>query len=756
MQLTYGIKNFRVFDTKGSTFNLKPITILTGANSSGKSSLVKSILLFKKYLDCCIDQPDLDPEKYRLSFSDKDVNINGINSVLNWNAGDNHDIVFSVTMPHEPSNVHFSIEYTFSSGQSDILNDGWLKRLSCYCCIEDNKELFLDVAYDNNGNPSFRTLNLSGNIYKSFVRDLELSSYAILFDQCAFNETDDELEEINKKKLIEIIKSNPLNKGLDLSFDLWVWEESLDDHKKNNERRTRNNKRFYGLNANGVSYECLMNYTQNGVLLYLPVLDELWNMSPSKLEAFFSQISIDDSCFDIICETQKEPFEGILHRIIDDFKHSGTQTFIKYYKGKEKEALENVGMINIPNSTINWKDEYLNRHAPICGIVNKVEWLISMMSSLKWLEYYRLPHGIQNNECASLHNRPTVDFYMIYYVLSYFQRKACYTGRFRGDFEGNECYEYNDAKYIKWIHHVNIQDVPESEIFIEFKSYVTKIINKLLKSHSFNRLKHIESFLCPIQRCYSKYELNNTLGLILTEYVVESERLRLNNTIYTSMSPTTILRRKVAESEYLGLIDTPTHYQQQFKCGSFMNKWIKLLGIGSSASIKMSDDSTSYRLFIRSARKKAISSADMGHGITQLLSILLNIEVQIIRQAIRGNDKERCTLCFEEPEVSLHPSWQSKLAEIFFDAYKSYGIEFIIETHSEYMLRKSQVMVNKMNFTNEKELLSKNHPFSVYYFDNQGRNKPCYEMIYRIDGKFSNQFGPGFFDESTNLLFEIL
>lgn len=91
MQLTYGIKNFRVFDTKGSTFNLKPITILTGANSSGKSSLVKSILLFKKYLDSCIDQPNLDPEKYRLSFSDKDVNINGINSVLNWNAGDNHD-----------------------------------------------------------------------------------------------------------------------------------------------------------------------------------------------------------------------------------------------------------------------------------------------------------------------------------------------------------------------------------------------------------------------------------------------------------------------------------------------------------------------------------------------------------------------------------------------------------------------------------------------------------------------------------------
>jgi len=29
-------------------------------------------------------------------------------------------------------------------------------------------------------------------------------------------------------------------------------------------------------------------------------------------------------------------------------------------------------------------------------------------------------------------------------------------------------------------------------------------------------------------------------------------------------------------------------------------------------------------------------------------------------------------------------------------------------------------------------------------------------MKYRIDGKFSNEFGPGFFDEANNLLFDIL
>ena len=46
----YTIKNFRVFDENGASFDLKPLTILTGCNSSGKSSIVKSLLLLCDYL----------------------------------------------------------------------------------------------------------------------------------------------------------------------------------------------------------------------------------------------------------------------------------------------------------------------------------------------------------------------------------------------------------------------------------------------------------------------------------------------------------------------------------------------------------------------------------------------------------------------------------------------------------------------------------------------------------------------------------
>ncbi|MCR4559771.1 MAG: AAA family ATPase, partial [Bacteroidales bacterium] len=43
------IKNFRVFDEDGVTVDLKPITVLTGCNSSGKSSVVKAALMLNEF-----------------------------------------------------------------------------------------------------------------------------------------------------------------------------------------------------------------------------------------------------------------------------------------------------------------------------------------------------------------------------------------------------------------------------------------------------------------------------------------------------------------------------------------------------------------------------------------------------------------------------------------------------------------------------------------------------------------------------------
>jgi predicted ATPase len=100
----------------------------------------------------------------------------------------------------------------------------------------------------------------------------------------------------------------------------------------------------------------------------------------------------------------------------------------------------------------------------------------------------------------------------------------------------------------------------------------------------------------------------------------------------------------------------------------------------------------------------------------------------------------------------MHPAYQSKLAVFFQMVHDKFRLNFIVETHSEYLVRRSQVLVARQQFKDDDELNEKN-PFAVYYFPT---DKNPYEMIYRTDGNFSNEFGTGFYDESANLLFEIL
>ena len=61
MRTTFGVKNFRVFGDKGVSLKLKPVTILTGENSSGKSSIVKAMLLLRDYFLAVMSEPTQNP-----------------------------------------------------------------------------------------------------------------------------------------------------------------------------------------------------------------------------------------------------------------------------------------------------------------------------------------------------------------------------------------------------------------------------------------------------------------------------------------------------------------------------------------------------------------------------------------------------------------------------------------------------------------------------------------------------------------------
>ena len=152
-----------------------------------------------------------------------------------------------------------------------------------------------------------------------------------------------------------------------------------------------------------------------------------------------------------------------------------------------------------------------------------------------------------------------------------------------------------------------------------------------------------------------------------------------------------------------------------------------------------------YEVWVKSHGTK-IPLADKGMGSIQAMLLILRLACLIDRNEILGS---KFVIVIEEPELNLHPALQSKLCELFYEVNTKYGFEFIIETHSEYLIRKSQVIVA----SNELEVSPNINPFIVYYFP---KDSSPYQLKYEQNGRFNSNFGPGFFDEATSSTMAIL
>ena len=94
-----------------------------------------------------------------------------------------------------------------------------------------------------------------------------------------------------------------------------------------------------------------------------------------------------------------------------------------------------------------------------------------------------------------------------------------------------------------------------------------------------------------------------------------------------------------------------------------------------------------YEMLVRTpGNPRQVSLADVGFGISQVLPVLVQCFY-----AAPGS-----TLVFEQPELHLHPRSQSELGDLFIDAIhaeedgKPRDIQFLIESHSEHLLRRIQ------------------------------------------------------------------
>jgi predicted ATPase len=185
----------------------------------------------------------------------------------------------------------------------------------------------------------------------------------------------------------------------------------------------------------------------------------------------------------------------------------------------------------------------------------------------------------------------------------------------------------------------------------------------------------------------------------------------------------------------------------------FFYKWLKKFEIGADIHIgRQYGAATTIEITTFDGEKRFLS--DLGFGATQLLVVLMEItNLNLYSEKYNRGNSPFWVIAVEEPEANLHPDFQTQLADMFAEAWMNFKTQFIIETHSEYLIRKMQLIVAKKQYGFEYSDLE------VYYFNNPKLLKKGQEQVTRLipkeDGSFEQPFGPGFYDEASKLVMQL-
>ena len=131
---------------------------------------------------------------------------------------------------------------------------------------------------------------------------------------------------------------------------------------------------------------------------------------------------------------------------------------------------------------------------------------------------------------------------------------------------------------------------------------------------------------------------------------------------------------------------------------------------------------------------------DVGYGVSLQVPMLMHLIYMKYRNP-------NASIVFEQPEIHLHPALQAK----FMEALAIYGGKnnsYYIETHSEHMLRKLQVLVKK-------KIVSKEE-VAIYYFKNKNGTFSVSRHEIEDSGFIKPSFPKEFYDTDLELALELM
>ena len=708
MKTNLTIKNFRIFDPKqGATFRLTPLTLLTGCNSSGKSSVVKAILLLRDFFE------QMQIEKFydcKLNFGNTLAKLGKFDLVRNNGSRKGSKMSFAYQIFSKHLGEEVEVVLTFAADSKDALNDGWLSDIVIK--KQDGTTIF-DAFMDREAK---QTILNQGGPEKLQIRCNNL--LAIKENYLSFV-----LKSLGKDALYRYRNSSS---GSDYATAVADYIKRLSQHLSEagitsfqEELKAEIDTFFFRSLPelhNWSAYEkhesLYFQADDLGTLFPMPIWGAIAGVKKCDVRNTFinwiAQAEAHNKANGIDLSLCSFEHKDLLDDVLDSFEASEYDTLLSFFIAKENEWLQEV--------PLQAKQRELSTVKAYSKIADFAKYPKVMdeyyFGKMEGVSFNSQDPNYTIEEICNFDKSNFGDLFQLLHKLNKFVAST---------------YLAENYDYIKTIEGFNgLYDEHVHLIFDSLREYYGQVMLEILSPATYKAFEYVADAAILPKRVYTR-EQEDLFGGYLFEYLDVVRTFKpIRNIQDDSMVP-------------------------NIMPGDFINKWIKAFEIGDHLSITNTAEGLGVvvKLHKRPDDKKGVLLADEGLGITKLIGTLIYIELNILKA--KGH---AVTLAIEEPENHLHPKFQSLLAEVFAEAYKEHNIHFIVETHSEYIIRKLQGLVAKRLVTPEEISLQ-----YVYNQDVEKRPKgepQVKDIGIRDNGFLMTEFGPGFLDEADNLVMDIL
>ena len=113
-----------------------------------------------------------------------------------------------------------------------------------------------------------------------------------------------------------------------------------------------------------------------------------------------------------------------------------------------------------------------------------------------------------------------------------------------------------------------------------------------------------------------------------------------------------------------------------------VSRWLKVMKVADGLSLGQQGPSVHYEVLVQQGKINA-NLVDVGFGVSQVLPVV----------TLAYFVPEGSTVILEQPEIHLHPSAQTALADLFVEVSRTRRVQFLVETHSENLFRRLQFLI---------------------------------------------------------------